>query len=88
MNLYLDGLNRKAQWLRYGSFALGECLAKKKKKDEDVESYRHEAETCKDAVPVGPASYNTAKPKPKKYDYDPPLTRKRWSEKKREACDG
>lgn len=42
----------------------------KKKKEEDVESYRHEAETRKNAVPEGLASYDTAKPKPKKYDYD------------------
>jgi hypothetical protein len=49
-------------------------LAKRaKKKEEDVDSYRHEAETRKNAVPVGLASYDTSKPKPKKYDYDPHL---------------
>lgn len=44
-----------------------------KKKEEDVDSYRHEAETLKNAVPVGLASYDTAKHKPKEYDYDPHL---------------
>lgn len=46
---------------------------KAKKKEEDVESFRHEADTRKNAVPVGLASYDTAKPKPKKYEYDPQL---------------
>ena len=46
---------------------------KAKKKEEDIEAYRHEAETRKNAVPVGLASYDTSKPKPKKYDYDPHL---------------
>lgn len=45
---------------------------KPKKKDGDIEAYRHEAETRKNAVPVGLASYDTSKPKPKKYEYDPP----------------
>lgn len=44
-----------------------------KKKEEDVDSYRHEVETRKNAVPVGLASYDTSKPKPKKYEYDPHL---------------
>ena len=49
-------------------------MAKKaKKKEEDVEAYRHETETRKNVVPVGLASYDTSIPKPKKYDYDPPL---------------
>ena len=49
-------------------------MAKKgRRKEEDVESYRHEAETRKNAVPVELASYDTSKPKPKKYDYDPHL---------------
>lgn len=39
----------------------------------DVESYKHEAETRKNAVPIGLASYDTSKPKPKKYEYDPHL---------------
>jgi adenine-specific DNA-methyltransferase len=43
------------------------------KKEVDVESYRHETDTRKNAVPVGLASYHTSKPKPKKYDYDPHL---------------
>lgn len=37
---------------------------------EDVESYRHETTKLKNAVPVGLASYDTSKPKPKKYEYD------------------
>lgn len=49
-------------------------MAKGKKrkgfKEEDVEAYRHKAETRKNAVPVGLASYDTSKPKPKKYEYD------------------
>lgn len=50
-------------------------MAKEKKNSgkEDVEAYRHEAETRKNAVPVGLASYDTSKPKPKKYEYDPHL---------------
>lgn len=43
---------------------------KAKKKNEDVEAYRHEAETRKNAVPVGLTSYDTSKPKPRKYEYD------------------
>lgn len=46
---------------------------KPKTKKEDADSYRHEDETRKNAVPVGLASYDTSKPKPKKYDYDPHL---------------
>ena len=46
-----------------------------KKKEEDVDSYRHEDETRKNAVPVGLASYDTSKPKPKRYDFDPQLIR-------------
>jgi adenine-specific DNA-methyltransferase len=42
-------------------------------KEEDVDAYRHETDTRKNAVPVGLASYDTAKPKPKKYEYDPHL---------------
>ena len=48
----------------------------KKKKDlnnEDIKSYRYEQDTRKNAVPVGLASYDTAKPKPKKYEYAPHL---------------
>lgn len=45
-------------------------MAKRKKKEEDIDSYRHEAETGENAVPVGLASYDTSKPKPKKYEYD------------------
>ena len=49
-------------------------MAKKaQKKEEDVDAYRHETETRKNVVPVGLASYDTAKPKPKKYEYDPHL---------------
>ena len=45
----------------------------KKSVNTDVEVYRHEKDTRKNAVPVGLASYDTAKPKPKKYEYDPHL---------------
>ena len=49
-------------------------MAKGKKRkasiDENVDSYRHESETCKNVFPVGLASYDTSKPKPKKYEYD------------------
>lgn len=62
-------------------------MAKKgRKKEEDVDSYRHEAEIRKNAVPVGLASYDTSKPKPKKYDYDPHLDPQLvWSGKKDQA---
>ncbi len=30
-----------------------------------------DTDTLKNAVPVGLASYDTSKPKPKKYEYDP-----------------
>jgi hypothetical protein len=43
---------------------------KPKTKREDVDLYRHEDETPKNSVPAGLASYNTSKPKPKKYEYD------------------
>lgn len=45
----------------------------KKEFSNGVEAYRHEADKRKNAVPVGLASYDTAKPKPKKYEYDPHL---------------
>ncbi len=52
-------------------------MARGKKKsnteDNNIEAYRHEADKRKNAVPVGLASYDTAKPKPKKYEYDPHL---------------
>ncbi|NWF52589.1 MAG: hypothetical protein HXY47_05840 [Nitrospirae bacterium] len=52
-------------------------MAKGKKKsssaDNNIEAYRHEADKRKNAVPVGLASYDTVKPKPKKYEYDPHL---------------
>lgn len=35
-------------------------MAKSKKKGEDLDSYRHEAEARKNAVPVGLASYDTS----------------------------
>ncbi len=43
----------------------------RKRKDsagEDVEAYKHETETRKNAVPVGLASYYTSTPKIKKYE--------------------
>ena len=56
---------------------------KVKKKNEDIEAYRHETDKRKNAVPVGLASYDTSKPKPKKYDYDPHLDPQLiWSGKK------
>jgi len=52
----------------------GGALARKsRKKEEDVEAYRHETDTRKNTVSVGLASYNTSKPKPKKYEYYPQL---------------
>jgi hypothetical protein len=36
-------------------------LAKRSRKEEDVEAYRHETETRKNVVPVGLASYDTSK---------------------------
>jgi len=51
--------------------------------NNDVEAYRHETETCKNAVSVGPSSYDTSRPKPKRYDYDPHLYPQLiWSGKK------
>lgn len=44
-----------------------------KKKEGEIEAYRHEKETRKNAAPVGLASYDTSRPKPKKYAYDPHL---------------
>jgi adenine-specific DNA-methyltransferase len=59
---------------------------KNKKFTTPVESYRHEKETRKNAVPVGIASYDTAKQKPKKYEYDPYLDPQLiWSGKKEHA---
>ena len=52
-------------------------MAKGKKRkasiDENVDLYRHESATRKNTVPVGLAFYDTSKPKPKKYEYDPHL---------------
>ena len=48
-------------------------MAKKSRKEEDVEAYKHENETRKNAIPVGLASYDTSTSKPKKYGYDPHL---------------
>ncbi|MFA4919585.1 MAG: hypothetical protein WC581_10080 [Thermodesulfovibrionales bacterium] len=45
----------------------------RKRKDsagENVEAYKHETETRKNAVPVGLAAYDTSKLKPKKYEYE------------------
>ena len=41
-------------------------MAKRVKKKEEVDSYRHEKETRKNAVPVGLSSYDISKPKSKK----------------------
>ncbi len=48
-------------------------MARKAKKEEDVEAYRHETETRKNVVPAGLAFYDTSASKPKKYEYDPHL---------------
>ncbi len=52
-------------------------MAKGKKRkgsiDENVEACRHETGTRKNVVPAGLASYDTSKPKPKKYEYAPQL---------------
>ena len=56
---------------------------KARKKEEDVDSARHEAETHLNAMPVDLASYDTSKQRPKKYDYDPHLDLQLlWSGKK------
>ncbi len=41
--------------------------------NNDIEVYRHKTDKRKIAVPVDLASYDTAKHKPKKYQYDPHL---------------
>ncbi len=44
-------------------------MAKKSEsKKGDIETYRHEKNSRKNAAPEGLASYDTSKPKPKKYD--------------------
>jgi hypothetical protein len=54
-----------------------------RKKEEDVEAYRHETETRKNVVLVGLASYDTSTPKPKKYAYDPHLDPQLEAQRKR-----
>jgi adenine-specific DNA-methyltransferase len=50
---------------------------------EDVEAFRHEDKTRKNAVPVGLATYDILKPKLKRYDSDPHLDPQLiWSGKK------
>jgi len=54
----------------------------RKRFSNGVEAYRHETDRRKNAVPVGLASYDTLKPKPKKYEYDPHLDPQIvWAEK-------
>jgi hypothetical protein len=48
----------------------GVTLAKKSKKDENVEAYRYETGTRKNVVPVGLASYDTSTPKPRHKKYE------------------
>jgi adenine-specific DNA-methyltransferase len=50
-------------------------LEGKKRKDlnSDIKSYLPEKSTRKNAVPIELASYDTSKPKLKKYEYDPHL---------------
>ena len=43
--------------------------------NNNIEAYRHETDKRKNALPVGLASYDATKPKPKKYEYDPHLVR-------------
>ena len=50
-----------------------DLVRKAKKKEEDVEAYRHETATRKNVVPAGLVSYDISTPKPKKYEYDPHL---------------
>ncbi|MEK6690160.1 MAG: hypothetical protein AABY78_02520 [Nitrospirota bacterium] len=38
--------------------------------NNSIEACRHETDSRKNAVSVGLASYDTSKPKPKKYGYD------------------
>ena len=59
-------------------------MAKKaREKEEDVDSYRHEAESRKNAFSAGHASCDTAKHKPNKYEYSPHLDPQlAWSGKK------
>ena len=44
-----------------------------RKRNGKIEAYKHDQKTRKNAVPVGLASYDTSKPTPKKYEYDPHL---------------
>ena len=46
--------------------------------DEKVEAYRHETETRKNVVPIGVVSYDTSKPKPRKYEYDLHIDPQLW----------
>jgi predicted nuclease of restriction endonuclease-like (RecB) superfamily len=39
-----------------------QVAGKSRKKEEDVDSYRHETDTRKNAVPAGPSSYHTSRP--------------------------
>ena len=39
----------------------------------NIEAYKHENDTRKNAVPIELASYDASKPKLKKYEYDPHL---------------
>jgi hypothetical protein len=49
-----------------------------RKREEDVEAYRHGTETRKNVVPVGLASYDTSTPKPEKYEYNPHPDSQLW----------
>jgi len=56
-------------------------MKKKTLYKNDIESYKHEYDARKNAVPVGLASYDTSKPR--KYEYDPHLDPQLiWSGKK------
>lgn len=62
-----------AKWRKAKNSANNDVDPIRKEFSNGVEAYRHETDKRKNAVPVGLASYDTVKPKPKKYDYDPQL---------------
>ncbi len=48
-------------------------VGKEENEKGEIEGYRHEKDKRKNVVPARFASYDTSKPKPKKYEYDPYL---------------
>lgn len=65
-------------------------MAKGKKEKDlnngDIKSYKHKKDTRKNTVPVALASYDTSKPKPKKYEYDPHLDPQQFTSTRRHCC--